>query len=427
MITNETEVVALRRDLHRHPEPGFLEYRTAALAAARLSSLGYAVKAGPEVMAQEAMMLPPPEADVAAAQAYAVAHGADPAWIARMPHGMTGLVAELRRGDGPVVAFRFDMDALPVTETDGAGHAPNASGHRSERPGLMHACGHDGHTAIGLVVAARLADPAARWAGTLRLVFQPAEEGGRGAWPMVQSGALDDVDQFYAGHLGCMLPSGEIAAEATGFLFSTKLDATFTGIAAHAAMGPEQGRNALLAGATAAIGLHGITRHGSAHTLVNVGRMVAGTGRNIVPNACTMQLEVRGATAAALTHMEGRARAVLEGAALMHDVTHTVAVVGRTAGIVQSPEAKRIVAETASSLPGTKAVRDGWSIGGGDDATFMMQRVQDRGGIAAYFLIGSDIAAVHHAHDFDIDEASLAHGVQLFTALAERVMPQEPR
>ena len=422
MSTNETEVVGLRRDLHRFPELGFLEYRTAARVAAHLAGLGYSVKAGPEVMAREAMMLPPSEADVAAAQQAAIAAGADPAWIARMPHGQTGLVAEMRRGEGPVVAFRFDMDALPVSETESAGHVPNQAGYRSARPGVMHACGHDGHTAIGMTVAARLADPAVPWAGTLRLIFQPAEEGGRGAWPMVQSGALDDVDQLYVGHLGCMLPSGEIAAEATGFLYSLKLDANFQGVAAHAAMGPEQGRNALLAGATAALGLHGITRHGSAATLVNVGRMVAGSGRNIVPSTCTLMFEVRGATAAALTYMDTRAREVLAGAAAMHGVTYSVEVVGRTAGIVQSPEANAIVADVAASLPGTRAVRAGWSIGGGDDATFMMQRVQDRGGKAAYFLIGSDIPAVHHAADFDIDEASLAHGVQLFTALAERVL-----
>ncbi len=422
MSTNESQVVALRRDLHRFPELGFLEYRTAAMAAAQLSGLGYSLRVGPEVMAREAMLLPPSETEVAAAQQAAIARGADPVWVERMPHGQTGLVAELRRGDGPVLAFRFDMDALPVGETDVSTHAPNLAGHRSERPGLMHACGHDGHTAIGLTVAARLADPSVPWAGTLRLIFQPAEEGGRGAWPMVQSGVLDDVDELYVGHLGCLLPSGEIAAEATGFLYSTKLDASFHGVAAHAAMGPEQGRNALVAGATAVLGLYGITRHGSASTLVNVGRMTAGSGRNIIAHDCHLQLEVRGATAAALALMEERARDILAGAAVMHGVTHDVSIVGRTSGITQSAEATARVAEVAASLPGTRAVRAGWPIGGGDDATFMMQRVQDRGGKAAYFLIGSDIPAVHHAADFDIDEASLAHGVQLFTALAERIL-----
>ncbi len=160
---NFPDVVALRRTLHGHPELGFLEYRTAALAAERLAGLGFAVKVGPEVMRQEAMMGVPAPAAIEAARRDALAAGAPAAWVERMPGGQTGVVAELRRGEGPVLAFRFDMDALPVPETAKPGHAPNREGYRSTRPGLMHACGHDGHTAIGLGVAERLADPATAW------------------------------------------------------------------------------------------------------------------------------------------------------------------------------------------------------------------------------------------------------------------------
>jgi aminobenzoyl-glutamate utilization protein A len=421
-ISNDSPVIALRRDMHRYPELGFLEYRTASRAAARLSGLGWKVAVGPEVMRADAMLGAPSAADVAAAQAAALANGADADWIARMPGGQTGVVAELARGEGPVLALRFDMDALPVAETEAEGHRPNAGGWRSGAPGRMHACGHDGHTAIGLALAEQLAHPAAGWRGTLRLIFQPAEEGGRGAWPMVQSGLLDDVDWFFCGHLGCFLPSGEIAAEATGFLYSTKIDVTFHGRAAHAAMGPQDGRNALLAGATAALGLYGISRHGEERTLVNVGKMTAGSGRNIIADRCDMMIEVRGSSAQALAYMEARAQAVLAGAAAMHDCTFETKVMGKSAGIVQSPEAVALVAKVAGEMPDVTRVHAGWSIGGGDDATFMMQRVQDRGGKAAYFLIGSDIPAVHHAVDFDIDEASLERGVRLFVGLVQSVL-----
>ncbi len=420
-ISNDSPVIALRRDMHRHPELGFLEYRTASRAASRLSGLGWKVAVGPDVMRADAMLGAPSEADVAAAQAAALANGADPAWIARMPGGQTGVVAELSRGEGPVLALRFDMDALPVAETEADSHRPNA-GWRSSSPGRMHACGHDGHTAIGLALAEQLAHPAAGWRGTLQLIFQPAEEGGRGAWPMVQSGLLDDVDWFFCGHLGCFLPSGEIAAEATGFLYSTKIDVTFHGRAAHAAMGPQDGRNALLAGATAALGLYGISRHGEERTLVNVGRMTAGSGRNIIADRCEMMIEVRGGSAASLAFMEQRAQAVLEGAAAMHGCTFETRVMGKSAGIVQSPEAVALVEQVARAMPDVTRVHEGWSIGGGDDATFMMQRVQDHGGKAAYFLIGSDIPAVHHAVDFDIDEASLEQGVRLFAGLVQSVL-----
>ena len=422
ILPNESPVVALRRDFHRHPELGFLEYRTASIAAERLSAAGWTVRAGPEVMRAEAMLGRPSEAAVAAARQAALDAGAPAAWIDRMPGGQTGVVAELCRGNGPVLAFRFDMDALPVIETDAPDHAPNRDGYRSALPGVMHACGHDGHTAIGLALAERLAHPAAGWRGTVRLVFQPAEEGGRGAAPMVGAGALDGVDWFFAGHLGCALPTGQVAAEATGILCSTKLDATFHGRAAHAAMAPQEGRNALLAGAAAALGLHGIARHGADATMVNVGRMVAGSGRNVVPDRCEMQLEVRGSTNAALAYMEGRAQDVLAGAAAMHGCAFETVVAGRSAVAVQSPAAVALVARVAAATLGTERVLPSWPLGGGEDATFMIAHVQGGGGQAAYFVIGSDIPSVHHAVDFDVDERSLEHGVRLFVGLAEAVL-----
>jgi aminobenzoyl-glutamate utilization protein A len=414
-------VVALRRDLHAFPETGFLEYRTAALAAETLAGLGYAVRVGPEVMRAEAMAGRPSDTAIAAAQEAARAAGAPEHWIGRMPGGQTGVVADLARGDGPVVAFRFDMDALPVPETAAPGHRPNEQGYASTRPGSMHACGHDGHTAIGLTLAARLAaDP--DWRGRLRLVFQPAEEGGRGARPMVEAGTLDDVDWFFCGHLGCLLPSGKLAAEATGFLFSRKIDVTFTGRAAHAAMGPQEGRNALLAAASAALGLHGIARHASETTHVNVGRLTAGAGRNIIADRAEMLIEVRAESDAGLAYMVERAEQVLQGAATMQGVAVNTQIMGETISADTSPEAAAIVAKAGAGL--LEVVPD-WSIGGGDDATFMMRAVQRRGGKAAYFILGSDLAAVHHAVDFDIDEATLETGVALFTRIAHAILGQE--
>ncbi len=419
---NDAGVVALRRDLHAHPELGFLEYRTAALAADRLQRLGYAVRVGPEVMRAAAMAGAPAAAAVAEAQRDALAAGAQPDWVSRMPAGQTGVVADLHRGAGPVLAFRFDMDALPVAETTSSTHRPNRDSFRSRRDGLMHACGHDGHTAIGLAVAERLANPASGWSGTLRLIFQPAEEGGRGARPMVEAGVVDDADFFFAGHLGCKLPSGQLAAAATGFLFSRKIDVSLIGQAAHAAMAPHEGRNALLAAATAALGLHAIARHAEEVTHVNVGRLVAGSGRNIIADHAEMLIEVRGATQASLDYMTARAMQVLEGAATMQNVTLETRLMGETVGAFASPAAAAIVAEAGDEVDGIDKVVPEWPIGGGDDATFMMRRVQEHGGQSAYFILGSDIAAGHHATDFDIDERSLDQGVRLFERIALRVL-----
>lgn len=419
--SNLPDVVARRRDLHRFPETGFLEYRTAALTAETLHGLGYGVRVGPEVMRADAIAGRPTAAQVQAAQDAARAAGASEQWIARMPAGQTGVVAELARGEGPLVAFRFDMDALPVVETEAVEHAPNARGYASQRPGSMHACGHDGHTAIGLTLAARLAADQT-WRGRIRLIFQPAEEGGRGAKPMVEAGVLDDVDWFFCGHLGCLLPSGKLAPTATGFLYSRKIDVTFTGRAAHAAMGPEQGRNALLAAATAALGLHAIARHASETTHVNVGRLVAGTGRNVIADRAEMLMEVRGQSDAGLAYMVQRAEAVLTGAAVMQDVSVKLEVMGETIGAETSPEAAAIIAQAGAGLA---EIVPEWSIGGGDDATFMMRAVQLQGGKAAYFILGSDLAAVHHASNFDIDEAALETGVRLFERITRILLGSE--
>ncbi len=420
--SNDGAVIRIRRDLHAYPELGYLEYRTAAKAASHLSRLGYHVKVGPEVMVETEMLGRPSDAAIAAARSTALSEGAPPEWVERMPGGQTGVVAELRRGAGPVLALRFDMDALPVPETKADTHLPNREDYRSRHDGLMHACAHDGHTAIGLAVAERLAHPAAQWQGTIKLIFQPAEEAGRGAHPMVQAGVVDDVDYFFAGHLGCNVPSGTVAAEARGFLFAKRSDVFFHGASSHAAASPEAGRNALLAGATATLNLHAIARHANAVTHVNVGRMVAGAGRNIIADECRLEMEVRGDTRASLDYMVRRSDEIIAAAAAMYGCTFDTALMGQNVGVEYSPAAAAVVAEVAGRTQGITKVLPYHMAGGCEDATTMIARVRERGGVGTYFILGSNISNVHHAIDFDIDEASLHQGVQIFTGIAETVL-----
>ena len=147
----------------------------------------------------------------------------------------------------------------------------------------MHACGRDGHATIGLGLAEMAAREPRNWSGTLRLVFQPAEEGGRGAWPTC-AGVVDDVDLFLALHLGCDLSSRKVAVSASDMMFSAKWDVHFEGRSAHASGNPEEGRNALLAAARATTLLYALPRHGRFATQVNVGRLNAGSARNIIAN-----------------------------------------------------------------------------------------------------------------------------------------------
>lgn len=417
----ESAWIEIRRDIHRNPELGFTELRTASVVAERLQELGFEVSVGPQVMhAPDMLGVPDTQTLERRADELRGDNVAQP-WLARMPQGQTGVVATLRKGEGPTSAYRFDMDALPLSEAGEAGHKPVDEKYISLRAGVHHACGHDGHTAIGLGFAEWLADEESDWSGTIKLLFQPAEEGGRGAAPMASAGVVDDVDWFFAAHLGVGLPSGHIAGGSSGMLNSTKLDASFTGIPAHAGANPEDGNNAVLAGATAALNLHAISRVSSGSTRVNVGRISGGTARNIIADTCELELEVRGETVEAAQYMEARARTVLEAAAAMQGVTCEITMVGQTVSPVQDDAAVDAVMKVASSAAGVSQVVREFRCTGGEDAPFLMRRVQERGGSACYFLIGSDLTDFHHTAHFDFDEASIAIGVRMFCGLARHV------
>lgn len=411
--------IAQRRDFHKHPEVAFTEFRTASRVAERLQELGYSVQAGSEVMDASAVIgLPAPEL-LEKEKQRALADGASAQWLERMQGGMTGVVGEVRRGEGPVIAFRFDMDALPLQESDAEQHRPTKEGFASRYTGTMHACAHDGHTAIGLALAEWLVHDDAEWSGTIKLVFQPAEEGGRGALPMVKAGVVDGVDYFFAAHLGCEHDTGEVAAAADNVLSSTKFDVRFRGQSAHAAGDPQNGRNALLAGAAAVMNVHGIARHAEGQTYVNVGTMSGGSARNAVPDHCEMQLEVRGDDDASTEYMETRVREIVAGAAAMHAVDFTITPAGSTIAADSDLVSSQMVANVAQHVRGVTKVLPTGALGGGDDAAYFMRAVQEAGNHAGYFLIGSTHPASHHAPDFDFDECSIATGVELFARLAQ--------
>ena len=421
--TLAAELTRWRRDFHRHPELGFCEFRTAAIVAATLEKLGWQVAVGAEVMRAEARMEVPPAAEIAAARAEALRDGADPAWVARLGDGLTGVVATLDTGrPGPTVAFRVDLDALPVLENTEAAHLPVRENFTSARPGRMHACGHDGHTAIGLGVASVLPALAKTWRGKIKLIFQPAEEGCRGAKSMVAAGVLADVDHYFATHLGISLnETGAVACGTDHILATTKLDATFRGVAAHAGVDPHVGRNALLAAATATVQLHAIARHGAGASRINVGRLEGGTGRNIIADHAVLKLEVRGATTPICAWMAVEAERVLRAAATMHGVEITVENMGE-AGNAPCDPAARAVVRRAAEKSGASPIVEFSPLGGSEDATLMMDAVQARGGQATYLLVGTPLPAGHHHPRFDIDEAALPNAVALHAAIAEELL-----
>ncbi|WP_249977033.1 amidohydrolase [Vreelandella olivaria] len=409
-----------RRDFHRYPEQGWMEFRTASHVAERLSQLGFTVQLGREVVSDSARMGVPDTQTMEEALACARTQGAIERWLPALEGGFTGVVGTLdTQRPGLTQAFRFDLDALPIVESEDAHHRPYKDAFHSLNNGSMHACGHDGHATIGLGMAKLLSQFASQLCGKIKLIFQPAEEGVRGAQSMVEAGVVEDVDRLIATHLGLGHPSGHVICAADGFLATTKLDVHFSGRAAHAGGQPEFGQNALLAAAQATLGLHAIGPHSQGASRINVGQLAAGSGRNIVADSALLKLETRGATAGINSYMESRAYDVLKGAAAMQGVGISIERVGAASACTASPDLVENIASCLTDYPGiTQLVRHDITPAGSEDATSLMARVMARGGQATYMIFGADLAAGHHHACFDFDETVLPLAVGALTRIA---------
>ncbi|WP_010647788.1 amidohydrolase [Oceanobacillus massiliensis] len=415
------KLISWRRSFHHYPELGFMEYVTTYRLGKELEKLGFTVHIGKDALKASARLGIPEGKDLAAHEQEAAEAGVAEDWLAKMRGGLTGLAAVWDTGkDGDHAAFRFDIDALPIKETEDGSHIPAAKSFLSENEGKMHACGHDGHMTIGLGVAAYIAARQSTLTGKYTLLFQPAEEGGRGARAMTEKGWLDDVDYFYSGHIGIQsLPVGTIAATTKGFLASSKINASFTGVSSHAGMHPELGRNALLAAAAAATNLYAIPRHSDGITRVNVGKMVAGSGRNIIPGEAYLEVETRGQTQEISAYMLQEATRIIKAAADMHHVTCTITPVGVTEEMVCSEELIPFIQQACKSSVYVKEVLPVANVSGSEDASFMMNRVQEHGGKATYMLFGTELKYPHHHPSFDFQEEVLAVAVESFVKIIE--------
>ena len=223
-----TDLVELRRDLHRHPEPAWREFYTTARIVEELEERDLdALYVGREALAETDRVGVPEDDELDEWMARARAAGAREDVLERLEGGYTGAVAVAERGEGPTVALRVDIDGLPIDESGVDDHHPAAEGFRSEHEGYMHACGHDAHAAIGIGVLDAVLD--SDFAGTLKVFFQPGEERIVGGEPMANSGHLDDVDYLLAVHVGLDHPTGEVVAGIDGFLAVSQFEAEFVG------------------------------------------------------------------------------------------------------------------------------------------------------------------------------------------------------
>ncbi|NLJ46511.1 MAG: M20 family metallo-hydrolase [Treponema sp.] len=415
-------MTAERREFHRHPESAFTEFWTASRIAGFLAREGYEVQVGRQIMDPRFRMGVPDEGILEACRQRALDEGADPAFVERMRGGFTAVAGILRNGSGPVLGFRFDMDAVDVRESEDPDHLPRKLGFASMHEGVMHACGHDAHIVTGLALARILASHRGSWGGTVKLIFQPAEEGVRGARSIAESGFLDDVDFMIAGHVG-IVPDGSrtFYSRVSGFLSTTKLDFHFTGRAAHAGVNPELGRSAVLAAAATALQIQGIPRHSAGASRVNIGKISGGTGRNVIPEHAFLALETRGQTSEINDFMAAEAVRIAEGVGQAYGVQVRIEKMGEASDARSDPDLSKIAAACALEAGYERAVEEPLPLGGSEDFSFMMNRVEARGGKALYVVLGTELSDAHHAPRFDLREKDLPLGALTFALLARRL------
>lgn len=417
-------VISLRRDFHRHAEVGFTEFRTASTVAKELKKYGFDVLMGDQVNKRGSMLGVPSSAYMEMCRKRAVEDGGDSQIIKQMEGGLTGIVGVLQCGAGPVFALRFDMDANEINETEDPKHRPVREGFLSKNPGACHSCGHDGHTAMGLGLARVLSQIKSHFRGTVKLIFQPAEEGVRGALPMVEAGVVDDVNYFVFSHLGLKLRESGVIATTSNILSTTKLHVDLAGIASHPLASPEKGRNALIAASTMALAMHSLPPmgEGSGFRIVNLGVLNAGMAQGIIAPNAHLELATFADSEAVNAELVERVLGIIEGAKTMFDVSPTIKKVGESPSASCDPEMVDLVKRAAQKVTSLRRMAPPIPLGASEDATFFMRRVQSRGGKAACVVIGADLSADHHNPFFDFDEKALEVGTQFLASLVVEVL-----
>ncbi|HCN41525.1 MULTISPECIES: amidohydrolase [Proteus] len=406
------KLIEWRRAFHQFPEIGWAEFVTTGTIITLLRDMDIEVKAGPHILCRESI-LGRDEELVKEAIKIAKEKEISTELLTEMD-GLTGCMAIIDTEiPGPTFAFRFDIDCVYVQESNDENHLPNKQGFASCRSGLMHACGHDGHTAIGLGLAHWLKQNIHVLRGKYKLIFQPAEEGVRGARAISDSGILDDTDYFMGMHIGCNLKKGEVALDPFDFLCTTKLDIFLKGKVANATDEPEKGTNALVGACFLANEILATPRHGKGMTRVNVGTLIAGENRSLIPSSAKMQLEVRGQDAEITKYLFDNIKKYTAGIASAYHLETKIEVTGEATNFRNDPEMINLMQAIIDTHPELLNVT--LPLGGSEDVSLMVRRVQEQGGKAIFFLVGADQSDGHHKEKFDIDEEALSIGLTLFT------------
>lgn len=418
------KTIAYRRHFHKYPELGWTEYSTAAFISDELQSLDFEVKRGKEVMASDNLLgLPDKTLDKLAWKRALMLYGEEK--ISPFKNNCTAVAGIMNFGEGPTVLFRFDMDALPINESDYQDHFPALINFKSSYDGIMHSCGHDAHMAVGLGLANLISENKSNCKGKVILLFQPAEEGVRGAEAIIRSGFLDNVDFIFASHVWSNMPTGRIVCSQDGTAATHKIDAEFKGKSCHAGICPENGNNAMLAAANAIINIHAISRNSKGYSRINIGRMESGTGRNIVPDYSILEIELRAENSETEDFLWNRCIQILNASADMNNCELQLTKKGEAEGAIGDIELAHRVYDEALEIDFFQDIILNDSVcRGSEDFASMMNYVQSKGGQACFIGIGASILGktlLHHTSDFDIDEKGFINLINLFYNIFNKI------
>ncbi len=380
VIIIQDAIINTRRDIHQHPELGFRELRTAKLVADKLKALGLEVQT--EV-------------------------------------GRTGVVGLLEgRGYGPTIALRADMDALPIQET---GNPP----YKSKKDGVMHACGHDGHTAMLLGTAEVLIGMKDRIHGKIKFIFQPAEEGQGGARVMIEEGVLEDVAEIYGIHLWNYQKLGTVGVRSGPILASADIiNIVVKGTGGHGAA-PQGTVDAVVVAAHLISAIQTIVSRNTnplESTVVTIGKIQGGSNFNIIADKVILNGTTRAYTEANRQLIKTRLQEIVDGVAATYKAEITLKYFDGYPPTVNDAALTEKVITAAEKIVGEGAGSPFLSMGG-EDFSYYAQKIP-----GCFFFIGSAPENVepgsvpHHCSHFNIEEQALLVGCSVYVQLIEDLL-----
>ena len=375
----ENMIIDWRRDFHQYPELSFKEHRTGDVIANELRSMGLE-----------------PKINV----------------------GKTGVTADLEFGDGPTIGLRADMDALPIQETSGLSFS-------SKNDGVMHACGHDGHMAMLLGAAKVLTQKVDQYNGTVRFIFQPAEEGEGGARYMIEDGCLEGLDEIYGIHVWNYQPVGEVGVKDGPVLAAADMfDIKIKGIGGHGAA-PQGTVDSIVIASHLVQALQTIVSRNTnplESTVISVGKINGGHNFNIIADEVSLSGTARAYTEENRSLIKTRMKEIIQGIEKTYNAKITFDYKDGYPPTINHTEPAEKVLKAAKQVVGSKAGMPYLSMGGEDFAYYLKEKP------GCFFFVGSApnekelFETPHHCSHFNMDERALLVGPSIYLNLLDNIM-----